>query len=162
MEGLPVVKEAIILDESGWLYRQKPAPIEQSVLTGLRPKRRRHFADISVIPYKPGTFMNARTIFTVDDHSAIDDQHDHEVTIFRAMAHPDRYRVLKILAAEGEMQVGQINEWIALGQSALSQHLKVLRDAGLVNTRKDSQRVFYSFRKSQGASLPQSMAALFG
>ncbi|SPJ35236.1 ArsR/SmtB family transcription factor [Kushneria phyllosphaerae] len=106
--------------------------------------------------------MNARTIFILDDHSAIDGQHDHEVTIFRAMAHPDRYRVLKILAAEGEMQVGQINEWIALGQSALSQNLKVLRDAGLVDTRRESQRIYYSFRKSQGASLPQSVAELFG
>ncbi|WP_243409155.1 ArsR/SmtB family transcription factor [Kushneria phyllosphaerae] len=106
--------------------------------------------------------MSITTSLPIGNHPAIDDQHDHEVKIFRAMAHPDRYRVLKILAAEGEMQVGQINEWIALGQSALSQHLKVLRDAGLVDTRKDSQRVFYSLRKSQGASLPQSVTTLFG
>ena len=105
--------------------------------------------------------MNAITTLHVSMHTAINDEHDNEVLLLKAMAHPDRYRVLKILASEGEVQVSDLNRWIDLGQSALSQHLKVLRNAGLVDTRRDSQRMYYSLRKSQGASLPKSIAALF-
>ena len=106
--------------------------------------------------------MNASTTRPVSKHPAIDDQHDHETLLIKAMAHPDRYAILKILAAEGEIQVSQINEWIDLGQSALSQHLKILRDAGLVDTRRESRCIYYTFRKSQGAPLLHAVAALFG
>ena len=47
-------------------------------------------------------------------------------------------------AAEGELSVGQLQDRVGLGQSALSQHLAKLREEGLVATRKESQTVFYS------------------
>lgn len=46
--------------------------------------------------------------------------------------------MLKILSMEGKVQVSKINKWIAIKQSALSQHLKVLHNAGLIDTRKTS------------------------
>jgi DNA-binding transcriptional ArsR family regulator len=45
---------------------------------------------------------------------------------------------------EGELSVGELNERVDLSQSALSQHLAVLREAGLVETRRESQSIFYS------------------
>jgi ArsR family transcriptional regulator, virulence genes transcriptional regulator len=39
--------------------------------------------------------------------------------------------------------VGQLNERVDLSQSALSQHLAVLREQGLVQTRRESQTIFY-------------------
>jgi DNA-binding transcriptional ArsR family regulator len=45
--------------------------------------------------------------------------------------------------AEGECSVGQLNERVELSQSALSQHLAVLREQGLVQTRRESQTIFY-------------------
>lgn len=44
---------------------------------------------------------------------------------------------------EGERSVGALQEQLALSQSALSQHLARLRDAGMVATRRDRQMIFY-------------------
>jgi len=44
----------------------------------------------------------------------------------------------------GELSVGELNEMMPLSQSALSQHLASLREAGLVSTRRQSQTIYYS------------------
>jgi len=45
---------------------------------------------------------------------------------------------------EGPLSVGEINAHIPLSQSALSQHLGVLREAGVVTTRRQSQTIYYA------------------
>jgi DNA-binding transcriptional ArsR family regulator len=62
--------------------------------------------------------------------------------LLRAMANPHRLQILCVLG-EGELSVGALNERIPLSQSALSQHLAVLRDDGLVATRRESQTIYY-------------------
>jgi DNA-binding transcriptional ArsR family regulator len=62
--------------------------------------------------------------------------------LLRAMANPHRLQILCVLG-EGEMSVGALNERIPLSQSALSQHLAVLRDDGLVATRREAQTIHY-------------------
>lgn len=62
--------------------------------------------------------------------------------LMKALANPHRLLILCTLA-EGELSVGGLNERIALSQSALSQHLAVLRRDGLVATRRMSQTIFY-------------------
>jgi len=44
---------------------------------------------------------------------------------------------------EGEVSVGELNEQLPISQSALSQHLAKLREAGFVSTRRESQTIFY-------------------
>jgi DNA-binding transcriptional ArsR family regulator len=63
--------------------------------------------------------------------------------LMKALAHESRLMVLCTLS-EGEMSVGQLNERVDLSQSALSQHLSVLRRDGLVITRRESQTIYYS------------------
>ena len=63
--------------------------------------------------------------------------------LLKAMANPQRLRVLCLLI-EREMSVGEINALVDLSQSALSQHLAVLRDKQLVTTRREAQTVYYS------------------
>lgn len=46
--------------------------------------------------------------------------------------------------ADQELTVGAIAERVALSQSALSQHLAKLRGSGLVETRRDKQKIYYS------------------
>lgn len=65
------------------------------------------------------------------------------VALLRAMANERRLLVLCHLAAEGELNVGQLAERVGLSQSALSQHLAKLRDERLVATRKEAQTIFY-------------------
>jgi DNA-binding transcriptional ArsR family regulator len=62
--------------------------------------------------------------------------------LLKAMANPHRLLILCVLG-EGELSVGALNERIPLSQSALSQHLAVLRDDNLVSTRRESQTIFY-------------------
>jgi DNA-binding transcriptional ArsR family regulator len=63
--------------------------------------------------------------------------------LLKAMANPQRLRVLCLLI-EREMSVGEINALVHLSQSALSQHLAVLREKNLVSTRREAQTVYYA------------------
>lgn len=84
--------------------------------------------------------MNMPTpAFTGDAMAA---QADTAADLLKALANPQRLRVLCLLI-EGERSVSQINQRVPLSQSALSQHLAVLREKGLVDTRKQAQTVFY-------------------
>jgi DNA-binding transcriptional ArsR family regulator len=63
--------------------------------------------------------------------------------LLKAMSNESRLLILCHLGA-GQMSVGQLNECINLSQSSLSQHLARLRKDGLVNTRRESQTIYYS------------------
>jgi len=58
----------------------------------------------------------------------------------------------------GEKSVGELLEAVELSQSALSQHLAVLRANGLVGTRRESQSIYYSIK---GREAPVILAALY-
>jgi DNA-binding transcriptional ArsR family regulator len=63
--------------------------------------------------------------------------------LMKALGNESRLMILCTLA-EGERSVGELNETIPLSQSALSQQLARLRKQGLVDTRRESQTIFYS------------------
>ncbi len=63
--------------------------------------------------------------------------------LLKALANEQRLVILCNLL-EGPLSVGQLNERVALSQSALSQHLAVLRECGIVRARRESQSVWYS------------------
>jgi DNA-binding transcriptional ArsR family regulator len=64
---------------------------------------------------------------------------------FEVLAEPRRREILDLLRA-GERPVGELVERLALTQPAVSKHLKVLREAGLVEVRQDAQRRWYRLR----------------
>ena len=82
----------------------------------------------------------SKSTFTADAMSA---QADLAADLLKAVANPQRLRILCLLI-EGELAVSQLNERIPLSQSALSQHLALLRAKSLVSTRKQAQTVYYS------------------
>ncbi|APU13069.1 MULTISPECIES: ArsR/SmtB family transcription factor [Actinoalloteichus] len=63
-------------------------------------------------------------------------------TTFEVLAEPRRREILDILRA-GERPVGDLVTRLALSQPAVSKHLRVLREAGLVEVRHDAQRRWY-------------------
>ncbi len=63
--------------------------------------------------------------------------------VLRALGNEQRLMILCHLVPR-PLSVGQLNERITLSQSALSQHLAVLRKAGMVRTERQSQTVYYS------------------
>ena len=66
-----------------------------------------------------------------------------ESDVFRAIADPNR-RVLLSLLAQKPQPVNKLLEHLSISQPALSQHLKVLREAGLVSTRPEGRERIYS------------------
>ena len=64
---------------------------------------------------------------------------------FEVLAEESRRRILDLLI-EQERPVGDLVERLALSQPTVSKHLKVLRDAGLVDSRNDAQRRIYRVR----------------
>lgn len=63
--------------------------------------------------------------------------------IFTALADPTRRRIIESLAG-GESAFGELADQFKMSRPAVSQHLKTLRDSGLVRYRKDAQRRIYS------------------
>ena len=65
--------------------------------------------------------------------------------VFAALAEPHRQQILDLLL-EAERPVGELAEATTLSQPATSKHLRVLREAGLVDVRTDAQRRIYRVR----------------
>jgi len=63
--------------------------------------------------------------------------------LLKALANEQRLMILCHLL-QGPLSVGQLNARVPLSQSALSQHLAVLRESGIVQTRREAQSVWYS------------------
>lgn len=81
-------------------------------------------------------------------------------TLLRVMGNEQRLLVLCQLLA-GESSVGDLLTRIKLSQSALSQHLAVLREAGLVETRRAGQAVIYSLPAGPVHHLMQSLHDIY-
>jgi DNA-binding transcriptional ArsR family regulator len=78
-------------------------------------------------------------------------------TTFDALAEPARRRILDLLR-EGERPVGQLVERLELSQPGVSKHLRVLREAGLVEVRRDAQRRWYGLRAEPLAEIDAWLA----
>jgi len=76
--------------------------------------------------------------------------------LLKAIAHPARLRVLCQLV-EGEASVGELQASAGLSMSALSQHLAVMRGAGLVATRREAQTIFYALADSPALGVMQAL-----
>lgn len=61
----------------------------------------------------------------------------------KALAHPARIAILKLLAAKATCQCGDIVEELPLSQSTVSQHLKELKEAGLIKGEIEGAKVCY-------------------
>jgi DNA-binding transcriptional ArsR family regulator len=67
------------------------------------------------------------------------------VETFAALAEPTRLRIVELLRA-GPKPVGEICDFLPLGQPQVSKHLRVLRDAGLVEVQPRAQQRIYELR----------------
>jgi DNA-binding transcriptional ArsR family regulator len=76
---------------------------------------------------------------------------------FAVLAEPRRREILDLLR-DGERPVGDLVDHLDLSQPAVSKHLRVLRDAGLVEVRPDAQRRLYRLRPDPLAELDAWLA----
>lgn len=102
---------------------------------------------------------------TVDDFPGVDfgamrENAAQAVRLLKSLANESRLMIMCALA-EGELSVGAINRRIDLSQSALSQHLALMREQGLVKTRRESQTIYYSLTDSEAVSLIERLHEIF-
>jgi len=76
---------------------------------------------------------------------------------FAVLAEPTRREILDLLR-DGERSVGDLVDRLAISQPAVSKHLRVLRDAGLVDVRADAQRRLYRVRPQPLAEIDEWLA----
>jgi ArsR family transcriptional regulator len=76
-----------------------------------------------------------------------------------AIAHPARLQILQTLAARGTCICGEIVELLPLSQATVSQHLKALKNAGLVQGEVEGPRTCYCLNPEGIAELERTLAA---
>jgi DNA-binding transcriptional ArsR family regulator len=81
------------------------------------------------------------------------------VEVFEAMAQPKRREILRLLSGR-ELSAGEIASRFAVTQPAISQHLKVLKDVGLVSERREGTKRMLSVRAEGLAELHDFLAAV--
>ncbi|XOV90703.1 MAG: metalloregulator ArsR/SmtB family transcription factor [Pseudomonadota bacterium] len=85
---------------------------------------------------------------------------DDAATLLKALSNKNRLMILCILS-EQELSVSDLLEQLPLGQSALSQHLAVLRRDGIVQTRRQSQTIFYALADSKASQVIHLLHRLY-
>jgi DNA-binding transcriptional ArsR family regulator len=82
---------------------------------------------------------------------------DKACALLKVLANPDRL-LLMCQLSQGERSVGELEECVGIRQPTLSQQLGVLRESGLVETRRDGKNIFYSVISPQALAV---MTALY-
>jgi ArsR family transcriptional regulator len=72
-----------------------------------------------------------------------------QADLCKTLSNPKRLEILDILKDENEISVNQLAERLEIPKANTSQHLAVLRQAGVVSTRKDGINVYYSLRSAK-------------
>lgn len=85
---------------------------------------------------------------------------DRLAEVCKALGHPARIAILRHLIQEDRCICGRIVEIMPLAQSTVSQHLKVLKQSGLVAGEVEGPKTCYCVDKEMLASLAQAVAAL--
>jgi len=80
--------------------------------------------------------------------------------LLKALANPDRLLLLCQLT-QGEQRVGELESVLDLRQPSLSQQLGVLRQEGLVTTRRDGKQIYYSIASQEALAVLQLLYQLY-
>ena len=78
----------------------------------------------------------------------------------KSIAHPLRLKILCVLGSK-EISVQEIVDDVGTSQSNISQHLAILRDKGVLCTRKDANRVYYRISDQRTLKLVELMREVF-
>jgi len=95
------------------------------------------------------------------DHSSVSqDDIDRASRSIKAMSHPLRLKILCILG-DSEFSVQDIVDTVGTSQSNISQHLGILKDKGVLATRKEANKVFYRVSDERTLKLLEMMRDVF-
>jgi DNA-binding transcriptional ArsR family regulator len=104
--------------------------------------------------------MNAGQEQVAVDKIAMRDAAEAACALMKVLSNPDRMLLLCELS-EGERNVGELQEAVGIQQPTLSQQLAVLREEGLVATRRDGKNIYYSIASPQALAVLHVLYAQF-
>ncbi len=92
---------------------------------------------------------------------AAEEQREVELALLaKALGHPVRVRILRLLLSREDCYCGQIVDELPLAQATVSQHLKVLKDAGLIKGETDGPRTCYCAARERLAEFESLIGGL--
>jgi DNA-binding transcriptional ArsR family regulator len=80
----------------------------------------------------------------------------------KAIVEPRRRQLLVLLRDRGALSVGELADRVEVSQQAVSQHLKVLEDAGLVEARREGTRHIYALRPDGFRPIEEFVSGFWG
>lgn len=113
---------------------------------------------MSQVPKQPETSMDA--ISADATLQLMKENASRAAKLMRALANDSRLLILCYLDGR-ELSVTELNRNLDLSQSALSQHLAVLRKDGLVKTRRESQTIYYSLEGDTAKRIIRTLHEMF-
>lgn len=112
--------------------------------------------DMTICDYpKVNNMNNDATVLLTRDEDI-----DRASRSLKAMSHPLRLKILCTLG-DKEISVQDIVEHVGTSQSNISQHLAILRDKGILDSRKDANRVYYRVGDERTLALIDMMRQVF-
>ncbi|QND61133.1 sulfite-sensing transcriptional repressor BigR [Mesorhizobium huakuii] len=92
--------------------------------------------------------------------AAMESRAGEVAALLKILAHPMRLMLVCTLV-EGEYSVSRLEEMLGIHQPSLSQQLTVLRDANIVETRRDGKQIFYRLTAEKAAQLVAALYTIF-
>ncbi|MES9869166.1 MAG: metalloregulator ArsR/SmtB family transcription factor [Sedimenticola sp.] len=111
-------------------------------------------------PKKPVLEADSELHGNLESLLAGDEDIERASRSLKAMSHPLRLKILCTLGGQ-EVSVQDIVEQVGTSQSNISQHLAILRDKGILASRKDANRVYYRVSDSRTLQLIGMMREVF-
>jgi ArsR family transcriptional regulator, virulence genes transcriptional regulator len=94
------------------------------------------------------------------DLKYLEQQTEQASALLKALANEKRLMIVCILV-QGEKNVGELEQFIGLSQSALSQHLARLRRDGIVDTRREAQTIYYSVKDKAVPKVLECLCSIY-
>ena len=116
--------------------------------------------DAVTTPRKPKTKPDRRAERR-SELEALTEQASAAARMLKLLGNEYRLLILCFLIVQGEMKVGDLVEAVGLSQSALSQHLALLREDGLVAFRRQSQTLYYRVSDPRAAQILKLLKNLY-
>lgn len=104
-------------------------------------------------------FVTLRTIMTKEE--VFSDKQNRAARYAKAMGHPVRLFVLELLSKQSCCYSGDLSDELPIAKSTLSQHLKELKDAGLIQGEIESPRIKYCINKENWKEAQSLFRGLF-
>ena len=93
----------------------------------------------------------------------MDRHYDEFSRFFKALGDPSRLQLVHILLqSEGSLSVSALGEQVSIGQSTVSQHLRILKDAGVIRAERRGASIFYQVDRPRLREMGHRFHALFG